>query len=50
MIHYFAYGSNLYPMPLSERVFSANLIGGVELENYLLAFLACRLIQNKSNF
>ena len=46
MIHYFAYGSNLYPMRLSERVSSANLIGGVELENYLLAFLACRLIQN----
>lgn len=38
MIHYFAYGSNLHPMRLMERVSSAKLIGDVQLGNHKLTF------------
>ena len=38
MLHYFAYGSNLHPIRLSERVPSANLVGTVELPHHNLAF------------
>ena len=38
MICYFAYGSNLHPMRLLERIPSANLISVVELKNYRLTF------------
>lgn len=38
MIHYFAYGSNLHPIRLMERVPSANLVGVIELSNHRLTF------------
>ncbi len=38
MIPYFAYGSNLHPLRLSERVPSARLVGVSELPNYRLIF------------
>ena len=38
MIHYFAYGSNLHPARLKERVPSAELVGVVELACHCLAF------------
>lgn len=38
MIHYFAYGSNLHPIRLRERVPSAKLIGGVTLDSHHLIF------------
>jgi gamma-glutamylcyclotransferase len=38
MIHYFAYGSNLHPVRLMERVPSANLVAAVELNNHHLTF------------
>ncbi len=38
MIHYFAYGSNLHPIRLSERVPSAKLVGVVELIHHRLTF------------
>ena len=38
MIHYFAYGSNLHPMRLMERVPSANLVGVIELSKHSLSF------------
>jgi gamma-glutamylcyclotransferase (GGCT)/AIG2-like uncharacterized protein YtfP len=38
MIHYFAYGSNLHPVRLSERVPSARLITPASLSNYKLCF------------
>ena len=38
MIHYFAYGSNLHPMRLMERVPSANLVGVIELSEHSLTF------------
>lgn len=38
MIRYFAYGSNLHPVRLQERVPSARTIGVVELPGYRLAF------------
>ncbi len=38
MIHYFAYGSNLHPLRLKERVPSAKLVGTVELKRYCLTF------------
>lgn len=38
MIHYFAYGSNLHPARLKERVPSAELVGVVELTRHCLAF------------
>lgn len=43
MIHYFAYGSNLHPMRLMERVPSAKLVGVIELGKHSLTF------QKKSN-
>ena len=38
MLYYFAYGSNLHPVRLTERVVSAELLGVVELSHYRLAF------------
>jgi AIG2-like family len=38
MIHYFAYGSNLHPIRLMDRVHSAKLIGVIELDNHRLTF------------
>ena len=38
MLHYFAYGSNLHPVRLIERIPSAELIGAVELPGYRLEF------------
>jgi hypothetical protein len=38
MIHYFAYGSNLHPVRLQERVPSAELVGTVELKRHCLTF------------
>jgi gamma-glutamylcyclotransferase (GGCT)/AIG2-like uncharacterized protein YtfP len=38
VIHYFAYGSNLHPLRLSERVPSARLIGTVQLAGCRLQF------------
>lgn len=38
MIHYFAYGSNLHPVRLKERVASAELVGVVELKRHRLDF------------
>lgn len=37
-MHYFAYGSNLHPARLKERVPSARLIGAVELHSHQLVF------------
>ena len=38
MIYYFAYGSNLHPMRLMERVPSAELVGVAEHSNHKLSF------------
>ena len=38
MIYYFAYGSNLHPMRLRERVSSAELVGVAEHPNHKLTF------------
>lgn len=38
MIYYFAYGSNLHPLRLKERVPSAELVGVAEHPNHTLAF------------
>jgi gamma-glutamylcyclotransferase len=38
LLYYFAYGSNLHPVRLTERVLSAELLGVVELSHYRLAF------------
>lgn len=38
MIHYFAYGSNLHPVRLTERVPSASLVGAIELARHRLRF------------
>ena len=38
MNHYFAYGSNLHPVRLLDRVSSARLMGVVQLDGYQLAF------------
>ena len=38
MIYYFAYGSNLHPVRLLDRVSSAKLIGTVQLDNHRLIF------------
>ena len=38
LLYYFAYGSNLHPVRLTERVLSAELLGVVELSQYRLAF------------
>ena len=38
MIHYFAYGSNLHPLRLMDRINSAELVGVVELRNHHLTF------------
>ncbi len=38
MIHYFAYGSNLHPVRLSDRIESAKLIAGTQLSGYQLKF------------
>jgi gamma-glutamylcyclotransferase (GGCT)/AIG2-like uncharacterized protein YtfP len=38
MMHYFAYGSNLHPVRLRERVPSAKLIGALELRRHRLVF------------
>ena len=38
MLHYFAYGSNLHPLRLMQRVPSARMVGTVELANHRLAF------------
>ena len=38
MLHYFAYGSNLHPVRLTERVPSAKFVGAVELAYHNLAF------------
>jgi len=56
MIHYFAYGSNLHPCRLLERVSSANLVGSIELSQHRLSFhkkshdgsSKCNLIQTGS--
>ncbi|MEF8793160.1 gamma-glutamylcyclotransferase family protein [Thiohalorhabdus sp.] len=37
-LHYLAFGSNLHPFRLGERVPSARLLGRVELTGYRLAF------------
>ncbi|MFB6260335.1 MAG: gamma-glutamylcyclotransferase family protein [Thiohalorhabdaceae bacterium] len=37
-LHYLAFGSNLHPIRLGERVPSARLLGRVELTGYRLAF------------
>ena len=37
-LYYFAYGSNLHPVRLSERVPSAEFLGVIELSHYRLAF------------
>ncbi len=38
MIHYFAYGSNLHPVRLIERVPSASLVGVIGISKHRLAF------------
>ena len=38
MIYYFAYGSNLHPIRLMERVPSAELVGVAEYSNHKLSF------------
>ena len=38
MLHYLAYGSNLHPLRLRQRVPSCRLLGKVELKGYRLAF------------
>ena len=38
LLNYFAYGSNLHPVRLIERIPSAELIGAVELTGYRLEF------------
>jgi len=38
ILYYLAYGSNLHPVRLSERVASAELLGVVELRQYRLVF------------
>ena len=38
MIYYFAYGSNLHPVRLQDRVPSAKLICTVQLKNHILKF------------
>ena len=38
MIHYFAYGSNLHPVRLMDRVPSARLIGVANLDRHRLTF------------
>ena len=38
ILYYLAYGSNLHPVRLSERVPSAELLGVVELREYRLVF------------
>ena len=38
MIQYFAYGSNLHPLRLLERVPSAELVGTIALKRYQLRF------------
>jgi gamma-glutamylcyclotransferase len=38
LLHYFAYGSNLHPVRLLERVHSAQLVGVIELSQHRLAF------------
>jgi len=58
MIHYFAYGSNLHPLRLKERVPSAELVGTVELKQYCLTFhkkshddsSKCNIIETDSKF
>lgn len=37
-VYYFAYGSNLHPVRLGERVPSASLLGAVQLNRYRLKF------------
>lgn len=37
-VHYLAYGSNLHPVRLVERVPSARVIGVIEMPGWLLAF------------
>ena len=37
-MHYLAYGSNLHPLRLTERVPNARLVGTTELRGYKLAF------------
>lgn len=37
-IHYLAYGSNLHPIRMTERVPSARVLGVIELPGHLLAF------------
>ncbi|MBT3202860.1 MAG: gamma-glutamylcyclotransferase [Gammaproteobacteria bacterium] len=38
MMHYFAYGSNLHPVRLQDRVPSAKLISTIQLERHTLKF------------
>jgi len=38
MLYYLAYGSNLHPLRLQERISSARLVGTVSLPGYRLAF------------
>jgi hypothetical protein len=38
LLYYFSYGSNLHPVRLTERIFSATLIGTVKLKKYRLEF------------
>ena len=37
-VYYFAYGSNLHPVRLGERVPSASLLGAIQLNRYRLKF------------
>jgi len=38
MLHYFAYGSNLHPIRLLQRISSANLIGVTSIDSHRLVF------------
>jgi len=38
MLHYFAYGSNLHPLRLGERVPSARLVGTAALPSHRMAW------------
>jgi hypothetical protein len=37
-VYYLAYGSNLHPQRLTERVCSAHVVGVIDMPGYLLAF------------
>ena len=58
LLYYFAYGSNLHPVRLLERVPSANLLGVTDLDKHRLAFhkksqdgsSKCNLVHTESEF